>query len=384
MQPGENPNLKVLLVTGCVPERTCGVGDYTVALARHLAAMPGVRVGILAGNTLPADRCGSVECLPPLKGWSLRSLPAFVRAVRSWKPDIVHLQHPSQAFEHQVLPTLLPILVLLTGARLVRTWHEFWTPRQLRHPRLALELLGNVLPLGEVVVVRPTYRDQLARPISALIGRAKVSFIPNASVIEPAEFGSEGREAYRARLVGTGERLLVHFGFLYPHKRAELLFSIGDPQRDRIVFAGQIDEASDHVQSLLSIAHAPPWSGRVTMTGYLSAEESARILAAADVVVLPFKEGAGIWNSSLHAAMAQGTPVLTTTTADEPRFDEERSVYYARVDDLADMRRALDDLTSRERRSGQSSLGAWRDIITQHLALYRRVMRDVKPGRDDD
>jgi hypothetical protein len=87
-------------------------------------------------------------------------------------------------------------------------------------------------------------------------------------------------------------------------------------------------------------------------------------------VVLPFRLGGGIWNTSIGAAVLQGTFVLATSNETQG-FDAERNVYYARPRDTADMRRALGQYLGR-RASKPSPDPTWPEIAQRHEAVYER------------
>ncbi|MGH7742559.1 MAG: glycosyltransferase, partial [Candidatus Eiseniibacteriota bacterium] len=113
---------------------------------------------------------------------------------------------------------------------------------------------------------------------------------------------------------------------------------------------------------------------RVSVTGFLPAEEVSRVLAAADAAVFPFREGGGEWNTTLQGAAAQGTFVLTTS-ANPSGYDAAMNAYTARVDDIAEMRQAL--VTYAGRRASLDQIPApasWGSIAEAHLELYADVL----------
>ncbi|MEK7692392.1 MAG: glycosyltransferase, partial [Bdellovibrionota bacterium] len=106
---------------------------------------------------------------------------------------------------------------------------------------------------------------------------------------------------------------MVYFGFIYPNKGVELLFEIAVPEKHHIVLVGYFNEAEPYHKAIMERVRQGRWAGKVTVAGFLPPEEAARILAAADAVILPFLGGGGAWNTSLHGAALQGTFVLTTS-----------------------------------------------------------------------
>ena len=52
---------------------------------------------------------------------------------------------------------------------------------------------------------------------------------------------------------------------------------------------------------------------RVHWTGFAAPDQVSAHLLAADIAVLPYREGANLRHGSLHAALAHGLPVVTTS-----------------------------------------------------------------------
>jgi glycosyltransferase involved in cell wall biosynthesis len=139
------------------------------------------------------------------------------------------------------------------------------------------------------------------------------------------------------------------------------------------VFISDLSAADRYQASILQQAQYPPWAGKVSVTGYLPADEVGRILAAADALILPFKDGGGMWNTSIRAAISQGTFVLTTSR-EQHGYVSDENVYYARLNDIADMRNALSMYIGRRNEASRLGLHRDWDLIAQaHLSLYHAV-----------
>jgi glycosyltransferase involved in cell wall biosynthesis len=361
--------VRVLLVTGSFPPMVCGVGDYTRSLARALSDLEGVEVAVLtsaeAGLAGGADR---FETFPLLDGWLRSEFPVVRDVVRRWRPDVVHLQYPTQGYRGDLV-FRLPLLLWRAGIRVVQTWHEYFA-RDLR-PRWQEVALG--LAPGDVVVVRPDYRENMPLWYRALTLHRRFHHVPGAPSIPRVVLGQGERREVHQRYAPQDRSLLAFFGFLYPHKGVDDLLAILDPERHHLVLVGDLQQSDPYQRTLLQRIAAPPLAGHVSPTGFLPPLEAARVLAAADAVVLPFRQGGGAWNSSIQAAMLQGTFVLTTSR-ERHGYDPVQNVYYARPGDRADLRQALDRHLG-SRLPGDvagGSLPGWQGIARQHLAIYER------------
>jgi glycosyltransferase involved in cell wall biosynthesis len=367
--------VRVLLISGSLPPMKCGIGDYTEKLAEALSARPDVTAAVLtdvAASSAPPGR--HFEILPVAHGWKFSDAPAILRAAREWKPDIAHMQFPTQGYGRSKLPWLLPAILAASGLRVVQTWHEYVQQDSLPAFKHSVLNLPNALAGGGLAVVRPNYLDRMAPWYRALVAGKRFRYIPNAPSIPVTEWSEDERRAKRAELAPRGETIVAYFGFAYPAKGVEQLFEIADPARHRLVLICDLDRSDAYQRSILERVAAPDWAGRVLVTGFRSADEASRILAAADAAVFPFREGGGDWNTTLQGAAAQGTFVLTTSR-ERHGDDAPANTYFARVDDVREMRRALIEHAGRRApRDANSAPPSWDDIARAHLELYAEVL----------
>lgn len=357
------------MITGSFPPLRCGVGDYSFCLATALARIDNVQVGVL--TSLGAGRTGagadsSIDVFPIMSGWRLRELGKVIKLIREWGPDIVHIQYPTQGYGGGMLPWLLPGVAFLMGKKVMQTWHEAFS---VRH---AVQLLFRAAVPSNIVVVRPEYRKLLLPFYRRVLAKRDLHFIKSASTIAKTNMDEKTRLALRTHYLGGQDRLVVYFGFVYPNKGIELLFDLSNPATDHLVIAGEIPNASEYGQRIRVRAASEPWREKVTITGFLPPNTVAALLGIADAVVLPFRTGGGSWNTSIHAAVLQGTFVLTTSST-RHGYDEAQNIYFARIDSIDEMRTALDKYVGKRRAyHPEIDCDEWQRIAHQHMALYGR------------
>jgi glycosyltransferase involved in cell wall biosynthesis len=355
--------LKVLLVTGSYPPMRCGVGDYTAGLARALRDSGKVRVAVLIGERDGEEDAG-IEMIR-IRAWSLWNALGTLRAVAKWKPDVAHLQFPTQGYRSGWLPWILPLLLLLARIRVVQTWHEIMPMGKRSFPLC--------FSPGAIVVVRPNYFESTAGWCRRLLANRRIVFIPSASSIPRARLAETERAELHAKLAAGQDRVVSYFGFAYPHKGMEALFEIADPKRDRLVLICVLQESDRYHRLILDKSRDVPWDGKVSVTGVLPAEEIASVLSASDAVVLPFTGGGGDWNSSLQAAAAQGV-FLVTTSSTEEGYDAKRNVHYCPPGDISCMRAALDSRIGHRVESADEANREWARIAEAHLRVYGELL----------
>jgi glycosyltransferase involved in cell wall biosynthesis len=364
--------IRVMLVTGSFPPMKCGVGDYTQRLANALATLPDVQVTVLTSGELGAVPAqAAVRVYGVMRGWRLAEIGCIVRMLRELRPDIVHVQYPTQGYGRSVLPTLLPMIAWLCRRAIVQTWHEYHSARGLR---AALGHLTKGVVPGGLVVVRPSYRQAIAPFWRWVTSNKLLRFIPNASSIPRRELDAAARADVRSRYGAGEQRLVVYFGFMHPAKNVHLLFEIAQSQRDRLVLIGEFDPGNDYHRRIEQLAGSQPWSGKVAITGFLPGEQVAELLAAADAVILPFADGGGEWNTSIHGAQLQGTFVLTTSLQ-RRGFDPERNTYYADPRGVDEMKNALSQHAG-HRATGAPVIPTWQEIAVAHKRLYESLLDD--------
>ena len=361
--------MRILLVTGSFPPMKCGVGDYSFNLANALINESGMCVGVL---TSTLAECGGlidgVEVFPIIKNWSLVEILKVTKIIKDWSPDIVHIQYPTQGYGNGILPWILPLIAFLMGKKVVQTWHEGFSRRIA--PKLFLK---SIVP-SALVFVRPQYEGVLHPQLRWALWRKKTIYIPNASAICRANLDRHVRDKIRNEYLKAQARLIVFFGFVYPHKGVEFLFDIADPAVDQIIIAGEIDEAGEYCKEILRRSVAEAWVGKVTITGFLPSDDVASLLAIADAVILPFRSGGGEWNTSIHGAVLNGAFVITTSLT-RNGYDKRRNVYYAKLDDIQEMKSALLMYAGKKRiYDVEIDRDEWLGIANKHRLLYASIL----------
>ena len=365
--------MRVLLVTGSYPPMRCGVGDYSYNLVEALAIDPEIHVGVLtsvSGGEM--GKTDGIEIFPVIKRWSFAEALKIIKIIRHWSPDIVHIQYPTQGYGNGLLPWVLPMICFMMRKKVVQTWHEGYSRRDA--PKLFLK---SIVPSG-LVFVRPQhqYKENLHPLLRWALWKKKAVLIPNASAIPRVDLDEQEKDVLKKQYLKKQKRLVVFFGFVYPHKGVELLFEIADPASDQIVIAGEIDEGGDYPHEIMRRASVGSWIGKVTITGFLPAADVAALLAVADAVIMPFRGGGGEWNTSIHGAVLNGAFVITTSLT-QSGYDKKRNVYFAKVDSVQEMRSALSAYAGMRREyDADIDRDEWRQIADEHHSLYESLLSE--------
>jgi glycosyltransferase involved in cell wall biosynthesis len=225
----------------------------------------------------------------------------------------------------------------------------------------------------------------------------RVSLIPIGSNIEPAPPPDYSREAWRARLgVAPGELLLSYFGFLNDSKGGETLIrALAEiPEAKLLMIGGQVG-ASDptnvaYLAQVKNLIADLGLNSRVQWTDYTPQEQVSAHFLASDICVLPYRDGASFRRGSFMAALAQGMPIVTTTSrtgtgvrTSLPKLVDGENVLLVPPDEPRALAEAIahlaaePDLYVRLRHGARelASFFTWEKIAAQHLELYERLAR---------
>ncbi|HEX9842748.1 MAG TPA: glycosyltransferase family 4 protein [bacterium] len=321
--------MKIGLVSGEYPPQQGGVGDFTRELAAALAAL-GHAAHVITAQPLtpnPSNLQSPISIsLPPsvhrlTSQWTWRSLAQVRRLARDLSLDALNIQY--QAAVYGMTPPI-HFLPRVAGVPTVVTFHDLRLPYLF--PKAGALRWRAVLALarGASAVIVTNAEDE-AR-LTEAGGLKRLAHIPIGSNIAPALPPGFDRDDWRARLgAGRQDWLLGYFGFLNASKGGETLVRAlaqlaGQGRPARLALIGGRSGASDPTDvgygaQVDALARDLGVDARIQRTGFVPPPEVSACLAACDLVVLPYGDGASFRRGSLMAALAHGCAIVSTTPA---------------------------------------------------------------------
>jgi glycosyltransferase involved in cell wall biosynthesis len=352
--------LRVVLVSGSLPEMTCGVAEYTARLAESLGDA-GVAVQVVTSIDDSVQVTGRYRVVQVARRWGLRELPRILRAIRRHRPDVVHLQYPSTGYRHGLAPgLLLPILrVLAPKTRVVATLHEY----RHMHPLHKLYAAATI-PWASAIVTPD--RGQLAG--MPLIGRRTVVEIALTSNFRIAT-------AVPAAVGGTadGELAVGTWGMLRPDKGIDLALdafeAVAARRPARFILAGDPGKDAAYVKHISERIAASPARDRITVTGRLDEADLLAAISSLDVCVLPYRAGLE-GNRGTYAAAALTGVYVVTTSPTERGFDDATNTRFVPPDDVESLVAAILEAPGHPRLQPGDPNERWAAIAARHLEVY--------------
>jgi glycosyltransferase involved in cell wall biosynthesis len=364
--------MRIGWITGEYPPMQGGVGAYTRILAQHIRDL-GHECFIFTDQRA-AQSDAHLPVTAPVRRWSLSAL----RWVKSWardhQLDIISLQYQTAAYNMSPFIHFAPDL--LRPFPVVTTFHD------LRFPYL----------FPKAGALRPWIVRRLARASAAVIvtndedwaalnaRQIPAAVIPIGSNIIPTDSSVRPRS--------DSEFIIAFFGLTHSSKGIDLLLQSARALIDagisaRVWLIGTVGTSvllnSDYAKQIDALIDRLSLRPYVLRTGFLNDAEVTAYLRAADVVALPFRDGASLRRGSLMAAHACGAAVVTTAPAqpipalaDAVRFCEPNAAsltaalrsLYADPDQRVRLRRAA-ECAARQ--------FDWRQIALDTISLFQRT-----------
>jgi len=390
--------VRICFVTGEYPPMQGGVGDYTRELGRALVQL-GHQVVVVTSsraanaNRAPTEQEPTVQAI--VEKWDWASWAHVLHAARAFNSDVLHIQYQTAAYAMHPAINLLPLRLHLNKNRpaIAITFHDLRVPYLFPKAGGLRQRANLLLARWSDAVIATNVEDYEQLRQSHL--PAGLHLIPIGSNITPQLPPGYNRTSWRGRLgVAEDEMLLCYFAFLNESKGGDTLVRTlaelahrGHPVK--LLMIGGLVGASDPT-NLAYLGRVKALIGElgltdlVLWTGYTPCDQVSASFAAADICILPYKDGASYRRGSFMAALAHGLPIVSTY----PRvvidsLVEGENILLVPPDDAAATAKAVEMLISAPALQARLARGAkelandfaWDGIAARTAQLYAELLR---------
>jgi glycosyltransferase involved in cell wall biosynthesis len=311
------------LITGEFPPMQGGVGDFTHELGKALAAQ-GCRVSVITSKTAGSKRqADGIAVFPIIERWDWGCWGVILKLVRELGPDVVNIQYQTAAYGMHPAINLLPRRLRRERRRprVVITYHDLREPYLFPKAGPLRRWITREPARQSDAVIVTDHEDEAGAENWKLEG--KLRCIPIGSNIAPALPADYDRDVWRAQWgAGPSDLLLAYFGFLNESKGGETLIRAlaevaahGVPA-SLLMIGGQVGSSDPtnvaYLRTVEALITELGLDDQVMWTGYTPADEVSANLLAADICVLPYRDGASFRRGSFMAALAHGCAIVST------------------------------------------------------------------------
>jgi glycosyltransferase involved in cell wall biosynthesis len=392
--------MRIGFVTGEFPPMEGGVGAFTQELAKALSAA-GHEIHIITDRQArPATDQRRVRDLlepvsldfaqlhPVIRHWRWSSVAAIVDIVLRHELDVVNIQYQAAAYNMRS-PAINMLPWRLKGVtKTVVTFHDlrvpYLFPKAGRLRETAVQFMAR--QASGIIATNPADLQQLTATIQTPvcqipIGSNITTYAPNQNKIDKIrdEMG-----------LAKTDFLLGYFGFLNESKGADTLLKalVQLDERHHLIFIGGQTGNSDpgnnqtFLTGLRHLITALGLDARVHWTGFVPDERVSAFLHAANVMVMPYRDGVSLRRGTLMAVLVHGRSLITTTPASStPELVHGENVWLVPPDEPTPLAAAVRIVLADE--SLQNRLGAgavkvadlftWDKIAAETAVFYQSL-----------
>lgn len=337
--------MRIGILTGEYPPMQGGIGAHCDVLSRKLKEH-GHDIFVFSGKDAQPQAQIS---LTKTNGWGALSIYAVNRWAKKNKLDIINLHYQTAAYNMSAMIHFFPQLV--RSIPIVTTFHDLRFPYLFpKAGKLRDDIVEHLVEKSKGVIV--TNHEDYER----VKDHPQSTIIPIGSSILDDNSNDFDRNLWRQRAgAETNDLLVAHFGFINHSKGVDNLIEAmnllktqeipvklimvggrtGTADPTNAAYADTIDKMIDRFGLIQDII----W------TGFVTADQVAAYLKAADAVTLPFRDGASYRRSSLMAAIHHESVIVTTKPKVKiPTFQNNINMLLFPTEDslaLADLLRSL-------------------------------------------
>ncbi len=378
-----------------------GVGAYTSEVAAALVDR-GWQVSVLtsraanaslqsaspiASHPISSRVANGVTVYPVIQHWRWNVLREGMQWAKKVGADWLHVQYQTAAFGMHPAINLAPAWWRHQGLRVAWTYHDILVPYLFPKAGKWLRRWVTDLPARLCDLTITTNADDQRH--LAPFARNLVP-IPIGSNIRVTKLTQAERQARRVQQGYAEQDVVVgYFGFLNRSKGGlDLVATVARllpelPTLHLLMIGEQVgaSDPSNHayLQEVKDAIRSQGLQDRVLWTGYQPEVEVSADLAACDLLLMPYLDGASLRRGTLMAGLAHGCAIITTMpTAPIPELVEGRDLLYVPAGHVDAAAIAVLNLVRnpalmaqmRQNALTASAAFTWEGIVETHERLY--------------
>jgi glycosyltransferase involved in cell wall biosynthesis len=320
--------------------------------------------------------------------WWWSSVGIVAEIVNGYDLDIINIQYQAAAFDMRVPAINLLPWRLKNLCQCVVTYHDLRVPYLFpKAGGLRRWVINKMASSADGVIVT---NSQDYKALTGIVrDDGSLIKIPIGSNIQADQPNPGVVKALRHDFaLKPSDYLIGYFGFVTEGKGADLLINALEQLGNQyhLAFIGAVTRNAEDqkeqafVKKQKELISKKGLSGRVHWTGFLNDTQVSAYLHAADLMVMPYRDGVSLRRGTLMAIMAHGRPLITTES-NFPILElgHGQNVWLTPVDDHRHLKDAIVELMDnselREKLSNGAlelaSLFTWDTIAAKTAEFFR-------------
>ena len=367
---------KIVTITPKTPPYVCGIGDYTINLAKHCKADHNVNIDLLVEKGCQ-DASKPVNILPYIENWSLESCQKTIQWLQAENVKTLILQYGPGLYLHQGY-----------DRNIIKFWQECATKFKtlliahetyywfIKYPGTWIN--GIIQQYVFNSLVKNSHHifcgsELYIKHIKHFSNSPnKVHYLPIPNNIPPQYLSTTEKQALRQKLgIAPQEIVLILFGCLASIRQNWVKnLDISLKKLGYSVTWLLLGEAK---------SVKVPFYNPVIRPSYLSAQDLSHYLQISDLLLMPHEFGIGAKRTSLMSALEHGIPVIGTDGRLTDSFlrqlpgiflapDDNYQVFQEQLISVLQQRFNLEDALTTTQKYYQNNL-SW-NAVTKTLLPY--------------
>ena len=348
---------KLLLISPNSIDTKCGVAKYTFYLADSLKKDYTVKILTEKSKNLSKN-------LLQLNNWKLSEFFNYIRVIKKFKPDIIHIQLADILLNKGFLISLLPIISIFYSKKIIQTWHE---PCGNKNFLKFFLLTFNSIQL---ISVRPDFKNHIKKAMFFIFRFhfifKKIHYIKSSYLIKKRKISKNLIIKSRKKYLGNKKRLIVSFGNSYPNKRFEKLFEIIDQKKDQLIIVSKLSTKKKYDRKIINLQKE--YSKNSKIFNNLNDFRLFELLSSADAILLLIEPYVGNWNTTFNIARLSKSLIIATSK-DKTGYYKKENNYYLKEINLNIIKDAINKYSGKKNNL-KIKINSWENVSNDHIKFY--------------
>lgn len=348
---------KILLISPNSISSNCGVAKYTYYLASSLKHKYDVKILTEKSKNISKD-------LLQLNNWKLSEIFNYIRLIKKFKPDIIHIQLADILLNKGYLICILPIISIFYSKKIIQTWHE---PCGNKNFLKFFLLTFNSIQL---ISVRPDFKNLIKKSMFFIFRFhflfKKIYYIKSSYLIKKRKISKNLIIKIRKKYLNNKNRLIVSFGNSYKNKRFEKLFQIIDKKKDQLIIVSKLNPKKKYDRKIINLQKE--YSKNSKIFNNLNDFRLFELLSSADAILLLIDPYVGDWNTTFNVSRLSKSLVIATSK-DKKGYYKKENNYYLKGFNLNIIKNAINKYSGKKNNL-KIKINSWKDVSNDHIKFY--------------